>query len=30
MVEVIDDPRLDGSFPRSAAPHVPLLDTGNR
>jgi GNAT superfamily N-acetyltransferase len=26
MVEVIDDPRLTGILPRSAAPHIPLLD----
>jgi GNAT superfamily N-acetyltransferase len=25
LVEVIDDPRLDGTFPRTAAPHIPLL-----
>ncbi len=26
QVEVIDDPRLDGTLPREAAAHVPLLD----
>jgi GNAT superfamily N-acetyltransferase len=24
--EILDDPRLDGSLPRAAAPHVPLID----
>jgi GNAT superfamily N-acetyltransferase len=27
MVEVHDDPRLTGLLPRTAAPHVPLLDS---
>jgi hypothetical protein len=26
MVDVADDPRLTGHMPRTAAPHVPLLD----
>jgi GNAT superfamily N-acetyltransferase len=26
MVEVMDDPRLTGVLPRSAAPHVPLIE----
>jgi GNAT superfamily N-acetyltransferase len=26
MVEVTDDPRLAGHLPRTAAPHIPLLD----
>lgn len=26
MVEVMDDPRLVGTLPRSAAPHVPLIE----
>jgi GNAT superfamily N-acetyltransferase len=26
LVEVIDDPRLSGHLPKTAAPHVPLLD----
>jgi GNAT superfamily N-acetyltransferase len=26
QVEVIDDPRLDGTLPRDIAPHVPLID----
>lgn len=26
MVEVCDDPRLDGRMPRNAAPHVPLIE----
>lgn len=26
MVEVCDDPRLDGRMPRDAAPHVPLIE----
>ncbi|AYD01334.1 GNAT family N-acetyltransferase [Neorhizobium sp. NCHU2750] len=26
MVEVCDDPRLDGRMPKSAAPHVPLIE----
>ncbi|WP_407158008.1 GNAT family N-acetyltransferase [Bradyrhizobium sp. STM 3557] len=26
QVEVIDDPRLDGTLPRHVAPHVPLID----
>ncbi len=30
MVEVIDDPRLDGSFPRTVAPHVPVLEKAAR
>lgn len=29
MVEVIDDPRLTGASPRSAAPHIPLVDIGS-
>ena len=27
MVEVHDDPRLDGHLPRAASPHVPLIDS---
>jgi GNAT superfamily N-acetyltransferase len=26
MVEVIDDPRLDGVMPRTASPHIPLIE----
>lgn len=26
MVEICDDPRLDGRMPREAAPHVPLIE----
>jgi GNAT superfamily N-acetyltransferase len=26
MVEVCDDPRLDGRMPREAAPHVPIIE----
>jgi GNAT superfamily N-acetyltransferase len=26
QVEVIDDPRLDGTLPRQVAPHLPLID----
>ncbi len=26
--EIMDDPRLDGSAPRDAAPHVPLIEPG--
>jgi len=26
QVELIDDPRLDGTLPRHVAPHVPLID----
>jgi GNAT superfamily N-acetyltransferase len=26
MVEVTDDPRLTGVFPRTAAPHIPILE----
>lgn len=26
LVEVMDDPRLSGNIPRTAAPHVPLLE----
>lgn len=29
QVEVADDPRLDGTLPADAAPHVPLIDTNN-
>lgn len=25
-IEITDDPRLDGTLPRSVAPHVPLID----
>ncbi len=28
QIEVADDPRITGVLPRSAAPHVPLLDSG--
>ncbi len=27
-IEVTEDPRLDGTLPRSAAPHVPLIGAG--
>lgn len=27
MIEILDDPRLGGLLPRSAAPHVPLIET---
>jgi hypothetical protein len=30
MVEVHDDPRLTGLLPRTAAPHIPLLDPPGR
>ena len=29
-IEVSDDPRLTGHLPRDAAPHVPLISTGER
>ncbi|MGI9424235.1 MAG: GNAT family N-acetyltransferase [Hyphomicrobiaceae bacterium] len=25
QIEIIDDPRLDGTLPRTAAPHIPLI-----
>lgn len=27
-IELMDDPRLTGTLPKSAAPHIPLLNTG--
>jgi GNAT superfamily N-acetyltransferase len=30
MAEVLDDPRLTGVLPRTAAPHVPLIDALDR
>jgi GNAT superfamily N-acetyltransferase len=30
MVEVIDDPRLDGVLPRTASPHIPLIEPSDR
>jgi GNAT superfamily N-acetyltransferase len=27
-VEIVDDPRLDGTLPRDAAPHIPIIGEG--